>query len=171
MPAEIGLPVQPSFRILRIGSACDEASPLRELGARVVLGLLSTAGLEGAGSPLGGWARRERQRREVEAKKSKEGLTNDDFPNAAPAPWKRPTRAPLRSPDSQERSQRSTKRNWRNSGGGGLRKPVRACAKLNKTPGKLRIKTVFVGGGGISGMSSGAARSRADASAGFVGNR
>jgi len=120
-----------------------------------VIGLLSTAGL-GRPQSLGEVARRERQRREVEAKKSKKVYTNDDFPDAAPAAMEAPNPRPLAA-DSKERSAKvdeaQLEKQWR-------RRFAEARARLRKAEQdawQTRIKTVFVGGGGISGMSSGAA--------------
>jgi len=105
---------------------------------------------------LGEVARRERQRREVEAKKSKKVYTNDDFPNAAPAAMEAANPRPLAA-DSKERSAKvdeaELEKQWR-------RRFAEARARLRKAEQdawQTRIKTVFVGGGGISGMSSGAA--------------
>src|SRR5260370_2603403 len=59
-----------------------------------VIGLLSTAGL-GSSQSLGEVARRERERRELEGKKSKKVYTNDDFTSVAPAAMEAPNALPL----------------------------------------------------------------------------
>jgi hypothetical protein len=120
-----------------------------------VIGLLSTAGLTSP-QTLGEVARRERERRELESRKSKKVYTNDDFPSVALAAMETPSSAPLAA-ESKEPSARvdeaELEKQWRRRFG-------EARARLHKAEQdawQTRIKTVFVGGGGISGLTSGAA--------------
>ena len=73
-------------------------------GVWVVIGLLSTAGLTSP-QTLGEVARRERERRELESRKSKKVNTNDDFPSVALAAMETPSSAPLAA-ESKEPSAR-----------------------------------------------------------------
>jgi hypothetical protein len=123
--------------------------------AGVVIGLLSMAGLASPQS-LGEVARRERERRELEGKKSKKVYTNDDFPSVAPAAMKAPNPRPLAA-DNKEPSAKvdeaELEKQWR-------RRFAEARARLRKAEldaWQTHIKTVFVGGGGISGLTTGAA--------------
>jgi len=127
----------------------------RAWSAWVVIGLLSTAGL-GSPQSLGEVARRERERRELEGKKPKKVYTNDDFPSAAPAAMEAPNPR-LLAPNGQEPSAKGDEaeleKQWR-------RQFAEARARLRKAEldaWQTRIKTVFVGGGGVSGLTSGAA--------------
>ena len=126
--------------------------------AWVVVGLLSMVSMAGLARPqsLGEVARRERERRELEGKKSKKVYTNDNFPSAAPAAMEAPNPGPLAA-DSKEPSAKvaeaELEKQWR-------RRFAEARARLSKAEldaWQTRIKTVFVGGGGISGLTSGAA--------------
>jgi len=124
-------------------------------GVWVVIGLLSTAGLTSP-QTLGEVARRERERRELESRKSKKVYTNDDFPSVALAAMETPSSAPLAT-KSKEPSARvdeaELEKQWR-------RRFAEARARLHKAEQdawQTRIKTVFVGGGGISGLTGGAA--------------
>jgi hypothetical protein len=112
-----------------------------------VIGLLSTAGLTSP-QTLGEVARRERERRELESRKSKKVYTNDDFPSVALAAMETPSSAPLAA-ESKEPSARvdeaELEKQWR-------RRFAEARARLHKAEQdawQTRIKTVFVGGGGI----------------------
>ena len=123
--------------------------------AWIVIGLLSMAGPASPQS-LGEVARRERERRELEGKKSKKVYTNDNFPSVAPAAMEAPNPPPLAA-DSKEPSAKAgeaeLEKQWR-------RRFAEARARLRKAEldaWQTRIKTVFVGGGGISGLTSGAA--------------
>ena len=124
----------------------------------VVIGLLSVVSMAGLASPqsLGEVARRERERRGLEGKKSKKVYTNDNFPSVAPAAMEAPNPPPLAA-DSKEASAKvaeaELEKQWR-------RRFAEARARLRKAEldaWQTRIKTVFVGGGGISGLTSGAA--------------
>jgi hypothetical protein len=126
--------------------------------AWVVVGLLSMVSMAGLASPqsLGEVARRERERRELEGKKSKKVYTNDNFPSVAPTAMEAPNPRPLAA-DSKEPSAKAgeaeLEKQWR-------RRFAEARARLSKAEldaWQTRIKTVFVGGGGISGLTSGAA--------------
>ena len=123
--------------------------------AWVVISLLSMAGRASPQS-LGEVARRERERRELEGKKSKKVYTNDDFPSVAPAAMKAPNPRPLAA-DNKEPSAKvdeaELEKQWR-------RRFAEARGRLRKAEldaWQTRIKTVFVGGGGISGLTTGAA--------------
>jgi hypothetical protein len=123
--------------------------------AWVMIGLLSTAGLASPQS-LGEVARREQERRELEGKKSKKVYTNDDFPSVARAAVETPS-SPPRAAESKEPmakvNEAELEKQWR-------RRFAEARARLHKTEQdawQTRITTVFVGGGGISGLTSGAA--------------
>jgi hypothetical protein len=126
--------------------------------AWVVIGLLSVVSMAGLASAqsLGEVARRERERRELEGKKSKKVYTNDNFPSVSPAAMEAPN-APPPAADSKEASAKAgeaeLEKQWR-------RRFADARARLRKAEldaWQTRIKTVFVGGGGISGLASGAA--------------
>jgi hypothetical protein len=125
--------------------------------AWVVVGLLSlsTAGLTSP-QTLGEVARRERERRELEGKKSKKVYTNDDFPSVAPAAVEPPSSPPLAAESkgpSAKVDEAELEKKWR-------RRFAEARARLHKAEQdawQTRTKTVFVGGGGISGLTSGAA--------------
>lgn len=127
-------------------------------GARsawVMIGLLSTAGLASPQS-LGEVARREQERRELQGKKPKKVYTNDDFPNVAPAAVETPS-SPPRTAENKEPTAKineaELEKQWR-------RRFAEARARLHKAEQdawQTRITTVFVGGGGISGLASGAA--------------
>ncbi len=115
--------------------------------AWVVIGLLSMVSVAGLANPqsLGEVARRDRERRELEGKKSKKVYTNDDFPSVAPAVVEPPSSPPLAA---------------ESKGPSARRRFAEARARLSKAEldaWQTRIKTVFVGGGGISGLTSGAA--------------
>ncbi len=123
--------------------------------AWVVIALLPTAGLASPQS-LGEVARRERERRELEGKKSKKVYTNDDFPSIAPAAMEAPSPRALAA-DSKEPSAKvdeaELEKQWR-------RRFAEARGRLRKAEldaWQTRIKTVFVGGGSISGLTSGEA--------------
>ena len=123
--------------------------------AWVVISLLSMAGRASPQS-LGEVARRERERRELEGKKSKKVYTNDNFPSVAPAAMEAPNPRPLAA-DSKEPSAKAgeaeLEKQWR-------KRFAEARARLHKAEldaWQTRIKTVFVGGGGISGLTTGAA--------------
>src|SRR5713101_3824215 len=121
----------------------------------VLIGMLSTAGLTSP-QTLGEVARRERERRELEGKKSKKVYTNDNFPSVAPTAMEAPNPRPLAA-DSKEPSAKAgeaeLEKQWR-------RRFAETHARLRQAEldaWQTRIKTVFVGGGGISGLTSGAA--------------
>ena len=123
--------------------------------AWIVIGLLSMAGPASPQS-LGEVARRERERRELESKKSKKIYTNDNFPTVAPGAMEAHNPPPLAA-DSKEPSAKAgeaeLEKQWR-------RRFAEARARLRKAEldaWQTRIKTVFVGGGGISGLTGGAA--------------
>src|SRR5258708_16641737 len=123
--------------------------------AWVVVGLLSMTGLASPQS-LGEVARRERERRELEGKKSKKVYTNDDFPSIAPAAMEAPNPRPLAA-DSKEPSAKvgeaEMEKQWR-------RRFAEARARLRKAEldaWQTRIKTVVVVCGRISGLPSGLA--------------
>jgi hypothetical protein len=122
--------------------------------AWVVIGLLSMAALASPQS-LGEVARRERERRELEGKKSKKVYTNDDFPSVAPAAMEanpRPFAADNKEPSAKV-DEAELEKQWR-------RRFAEARARLRKAEleaWQTRIKTVFVGGGSISGLTSGPA--------------
>lgn len=120
-----------------------------------MIGLLSTAGLASPQS-VGEVARRERERRELDGKKSKKVYTNDHFPSVAPAAVETPS-SPPRAAESKEPSAKvneaELEKLWR-------RRFAEARARLHKAEQdawQTRITTVFVGGGGMSGLTSGAA--------------
>jgi len=126
--------------------------------AWVAIGLLSVVPMAGIAGPqsLGEVARRERERRELEGKKSKKVYTNDNFPSVAPAAMEAPNPRPLAA-DSKEPSAKAgeaeLEKQWR-------KRFAEARARLHKAEldaWQTRIKTVFVGGGGISGLTTGAA--------------
>src|SRR5207237_6295856 len=154
--SRIGLPVQPFFSHPKGRSlAMKRALSRGAWSAWVVIGLLSTAGL-GSPQSLGEVARRARERRELEGKKSKKIYTNDDFPSAAPAAMEAPNPRPLAA-DSKERSAKvdeaELEKQWR-------RRFAEARARLRKAEQdawQTSIKTVCVGGGVISGLTGGAA--------------
>jgi hypothetical protein len=123
--------------------------------AWVMIGLLSSAGLASPQS-LGEVARRDRERRELEAKKPNKVYTNEDFPSVAPAALETPS-LPPRATESKAPSPKvneaELEKQWR-------RRFAEARARLQKTEQdawQTRITTVFVGGGGISGLTRGAA--------------
>jgi hypothetical protein len=104
---------------------------------------------------LGDVARHERERRELLGKKAGKVYTNDDFPSVAPAATEAPN-PPTLAADDKDRSrkvdQAELERQWR-------RRFVEARARLRKAElnaWQTRIKTVFVGGGGIAGLTGGA---------------
>ena len=120
-----------------------------------MIGLLCTGGLASPQS-LGEVARRDRERRELEGKKSKKVYTNDDFPSVAPAAMEAPSTRALAA-DSKEPSAKvdeaELEKQWR-------RRFAEARARLHKAEQdawQTRITRVFVGGRGISGLTSGAA--------------
>jgi hypothetical protein len=123
--------------------------------AWAVIGLLSTAGLASPQS-LGEMARQERERRELEGKKSKKVYTNEDFPSVAPAAVETlssPPRAAESKAPSAKVNEVELEKQWR-------RRFAEARARLQKAEQdawQTRITTVFVGGSGISGMTRGAA--------------
>src|SRR5437588_8644856 len=96
IPGSALFPTNPACQQYRLASAAVFSHPKgrslamkralswRAWSAWVVIGLLSTAGL-GSPQSLGEVARRERERRELEGKKSKKVYTNDDFPSIAAA--------------------------------------------------------------------------------------
>lgn len=124
------------------------------MSAWVMIGLLSTAGLASPQS-LGEVARREQERRELQGKKSKKLYTNDDFPSVAAA-----VETPSSPPRAAENKEPTVKVNeaelekqWR-------RRFAEARARLHKAEQdawQTHLTTVFVGGGGISGLATGAA--------------
>lgn len=120
-----------------------------------MIGLLSTAGLASPQS-LGEVARREQERRELQGKKPKKVYTNDDFPNVAPAAVgtsSSPPRAAENKEPTAKVNEAELEKQWR-------RRFAEARARLHKAEQgawQTRITTVFVGGGGISGLASGAA--------------
>jgi hypothetical protein len=122
--------------------------------AWVMIGLLSTGGLASPQS-VGEAARRERERREPEGKKSRKVYTNDDFPSVAPAavaPSSPPRAAESKEPSAKV-NEAELEKQWR-------RRFAEARARLHKAEQdawQTRITTVFVGGGGMSGLTSGAA--------------
>jgi hypothetical protein len=124
-------------------------------GTWVVIGLLSTAGLASPQS-LGEVARREREHRELESKKPKKVYTNDDFPSVAHAAVETPSSPPLAAGSKKPSAQINEgelEKQWR-------RRFAEAGARLHKAEQnawQTRLTTVFVGGGGISGLTSGAA--------------
>ena len=122
--------------------------------AWVVIGLLCTAELASPQS-LGEVARRERERHELEGKKSKKVYSNDDFPSfardAMEAPNPRSVAADSKEPSAKV-DEAELEKQWR-------RRFAEGRARLQKAERdawQTRIKTVFVGGGGISGLTSGA---------------
>jgi hypothetical protein len=108
------------------------------------------------GQSLGDAARAERQRRSAgpEKVKAKKVYTNDDFPAVLP---KQPTRElpAVRSEQQNRAEQREAEveRIWR-------RRFAEARARLREAEQRAwqsRIQTVFVGGGGLLGLTTGAA--------------
>jgi hypothetical protein len=121
----------------------------------VMIGLLSTAGVASPQS-LGEVARREQERHELEGKKSKKVYTNDDFPSVATAAVETPS-SPPRAAENKEPTAKvneaELEKQWR-------KRFAEARARLHKAEQdawQTRITTVFVGGGGISGLTDGAA--------------
>jgi len=106
------------------------------------------AGIAGR-SLWGKWRGRERERRELEGKKSRRVYTNDNFPSVAPAAMEAPNpRPPLPIAKShrQRAGEAELEKQWR-------KRFAEARARLHKAEldaWQTRIKTVFVGGGGIS---------------------
>src|SRR3981189_336725 len=136
----------------------NRAPPRGGWSAWVVVGLVALLSMVGLASPqsLGEVARRERERRELEGKKSKKVYTNDNFPSAAPAAMEAPNPGPLaadRKEPSAKAGEAELEKQWR-------RRFAEARARLRTAEldaWQTSIKTVFVGGGGISGPTTGAA--------------
>src|SRR5258708_25296547 len=120
--------------------------------AWVVVGLLSMVSIVGLAKPqsLGDVARRERERRELEGKKSKKVYTNDNFPSAAPAAMEAPNPGPLAA-DRKEPSAQAGEAELEKQGRRGFAQARPRPRKPELDAGQTRSKTAIVGGHDMSG--------------------
>ena len=114
---------------------------------------LTTAG---RAQTLGELARLDRERRASEGKKARKIYTNDDFPLVvvSEARQSQPVHQVARESEPRPKEdQAEVEKTWR-------QRFAEARARLREAEQRCwqtRIQTVFVGGGGLSGMKSGAA--------------
>jgi hypothetical protein len=119
----------------------------------VLLSLATVA----SGQSLGDLARREQDRLRSEPKKARRVYTNDDFPTAAlalPQDSVPPAQKAEQSAKSAKKEDEAElERKWR-------RRFAEARVRLREAEARAwqtRIQTVFVGGGGLMGLTAGAA--------------
>lgn len=109
----------------------------------------------GSAQSLGELARRERERRRSEPRKPKKIYTNDDFPAAVVSKTRQSQpvqQVAVQSERKPKEGQAEVEKKWRQR----FAEARSRVREAEQRCGQTRIQTVFVGGGGLVGMKSGA---------------